>query len=47
MLLYNGLKNVADQQEINEGWENVKSAIIVCERNNSITRKEKSPKNEW
>jgi hypothetical protein len=30
------LKNVADQQEINE-WENINSSIRICKRKSSIT----------
>jgi len=36
-LLYNGLKNIADQQETNEEWENINSSIRICKRNSSIT----------
>jgi hypothetical protein len=36
-LLYNGLKNIADQQEINEEWENISSNIRICKKNSSIT----------
>jgi hypothetical protein len=36
-LLYNGLKNIADQQEINEEWENINSNIRICKRNSSVT----------
>jgi hypothetical protein len=39
ILLYNRLKNTADQQEINEEWEHKNSNNRICKRNNSFTRK--------
>jgi len=36
-LLNNGLKNIADQPEINEEWENINSNIRICKRNSLIT----------
>jgi hypothetical protein len=36
-LVYNGLKNIADQQEINEEWENINSNLRICKRNSSVT----------
>jgi len=40
------LKNIADQQEINEEWVNIKTAIIESAKE-TIKLQEKSPKNEW
>jgi len=37
MLLCNGLKNIAAEQEINEEWENINSNITICKRNSSVT----------
>ena len=40
------MKNIADQQEFNEKWENLKTAIIKSVKE-TIQLEEKFPKNEW
>jgi hypothetical protein len=40
------LKYIADQQEINEWWKNIKTAIIKSAKE-TIQLKERSLKNEW
>jgi hypothetical protein len=40
------LRNVADQWEIDEGWENIKTAITEA-ATETIKLQEKSPENEW
>ena len=42
--LYNRVKYIADQQEINEEWENIKTAIIKSAKE-IIQLEEKFPKN--
>jgi hypothetical protein len=40
------MKNIADQLEINEEWENIKASVIES-ATEAIELQEKSPKNEW
>ena len=40
------MKNVTDQKEINEEWENIKTAIIESAEETTQSQ-ETSPKYEW
>ena len=40
------MKNIADQQEINEEWEYIKTAMTGSAQE-TVQLQEKSPKNEW
>jgi hypothetical protein len=44
--LYNRLKNITDQKEINEEWENIKIAIRESAEKTTQSQ-ETSPKYEW
>jgi hypothetical protein len=44
--LYNSLKNIANQQGINEEWGSIKTAIIESVKE-TIQFQEKPPTNEW
>jgi hypothetical protein len=40
------LKNIADQQEINEEWENIKTAMTGSAKE-TVQLQEMSPEDEW
>jgi len=40
------LKNIADQQDISEEWENIKTTMIGSAQE-TVQLQEKSPKDEW